>query len=76
MRTIEFSGIEPSQAFLYMDDLIKNLKTYLAWTQVYWQVYWLPYSKKDDLIEKDPVLTDADSARRFVAFCSYYRRFT
>jgi len=35
MRTIEFSGIEPSQAFLYMDDLIKNLKTYLAWTQVY-----------------------------------------
>jgi len=35
----------------------------------------LPDNKKYDVIEKYPVPTDADSARRFVAFCNYYRRF-
>jgi len=35
----------------------------------------LPDSKKYDVIEKYTVPTDADSARRFVAFCNYYRRF-
>jgi len=35
----------------------------------------LPDDKKCDFIKSYPVLHDADSARRFVAFCNYYRRF-
>jgi len=54
MMPTVFSVIEPSQAFLYMDDLIV--------------IGFLPDSKKYDVIKKYPVPTDADSARRFVAF--------
>jgi len=35
----------------------------------------LPDDKKFDVIKNYPVPHDADSARRFVAFCNYYRRF-
>jgi len=35
----------------------------------------LPDDTKYDAIQRYPVPTDADSARRFVAFCNYYRRF-
>jgi len=35
----------------------------------------LPDDKKYDVIKNYPVPHDADSARRFVAFCNYYRRF-
>jgi len=35
----------------------------------------LPDDKKYDVIKNYSVPHDADSARRFVAFCNYYRRF-
>jgi len=35
----------------------------------------LPYDNKYDVIMNYPVPHDADSARRFVEFCNYYRRF-
>jgi hypothetical protein len=35
----------------------------------------LPDDKKYEVIDKYPVPTDADSARRVIAFCNYYRRF-
>jgi len=35
----------------------------------------LPDAKKFDVLLNYPVPHDADSARRFVAFCNYYRRF-
>jgi len=101
MMAIAFSGIEPSQALLYTDDLIvigcseKHMITHL--TNVFdlcrrhnlklhpekctffrHEVTFighkctdkgiLPDCKKYDVIEKYPVPTDADSARRFVAF--------
>jgi len=34
-----------------------------------------PDDKKFDVIRNYPVPHDADSARRFVAFCNYYHRF-
>lgn len=108
MMTIAFSGIEPSQAFLYMDDLIvigcsekhmlKNLTEVFGKCREYnlklhpekcsffmHEVTFLghkctdkgilPDDKKYDVIQNYPVPHDADSARRFVAFCNYYRRF-
>jgi len=35
----------------------------------------LPEDKKYHVIKNYPVPHDADSARRFVVFCNYYRRF-
>ena len=35
----------------------------------------LPDDKKFDVILNYPVPHDSDSARRFIAFCYYYRRF-
>lgn len=35
----------------------------------------LPDGSKYKIIENYPITTDADSARRFIAFCNYYRRF-
>lgn len=108
MMTISFSGLEPSQAFLYMDDLmvigcsekhmIKNLTDVFNVCRKYnlklhpekcsffmHEVTFLghkctdkgvlPDDKKYDVIKNYPVPHDADSARRFVAFCNYYRRF-
>jgi len=108
MMTISFSGLEPSQAFLYMDDLmvigcsekhmIKNLTDVFNICRKYnlklhpekcsffmHEVTFLghkctdkgvlPDDKKYDVIKNYPVPHDADSARRFVAFCNYYRRF-
>jgi len=108
MMTIAFSGLNPSQAFLYMDDLIvigcsenhmiKNLTNVFDLSRKHnlklhpekctffmHQVTFLGHKctdqgilsddKKNDVIEKYPVPTDAESARRFVAFCNYYRCF-
>jgi len=108
MMTIAFSGLEPSQAFLYMDDLIvigcsekhmlKNLTDVFDKCREYnlklhpekcsffmHEVTFLghkctdkgilPDDKKYDVIMNYPVPHNADSARRFVAFCNYYRRF-
>jgi len=108
MMTIAFSGLEPSQAFLYMDDLIvigcsekhmlKNLTDVFEKCRKYnlklhpekcsffmhevtslghkcTDKGILPDDKKYDVIMNYPVPHDADSARRFVAFCNYYRRF-
>jgi len=108
MMTIAFSGLEPSQAFLYMDDLIvigcseqhmiknltdvfklcrkHNLKLHPEKCSFFMHEVTflghrctdkgiLPDDKKFDVINNYPVPTDADSARRFVAFCNYYRRF-
>ena len=35
----------------------------------------LPDDSKYSAIKNYPTPTDADSAKRFVAFCNYYRRF-
>jgi len=35
----------------------------------------LPDDKKYDVIQNYPVPHDADSAKTFIAFCNYYRRF-
>lgn len=108
MMTIAFSGLEPSQAFLYMDDLIvigcsekhmvKNLINVFNTYRKYnlklhpqkcsffmHEVTFLghkctnkgvlPDDKKYEVIKNYPVPKDADSARRFIAFCNYYRRF-
>jgi len=108
MMTIAFSGIEPSEAFLFMDDLIvigcsekhmikhltngfdlcrkHNLKLHPEKCTFFrHEVTFLghkctdkgilPDNKKYDVLEKYTVPTDADSAKRFVAFCNYYRRF-
>jgi len=106
--TIAFSGLEATQAFLYMDDLIvigcserymlKNLKDIFKICRKYnlklhpqkgsffmHEVTFLghkctdkgilPDDKKYNFIRNYPVPHDADSARRFIAFCNYYRRF-
>jgi len=108
MITIAFSGLEPSQAFLYMDDLIVigcfekhmlkdltdvfekcrkyNLKLYpekclFFMHEVTFLGHYgtgkeiLPDDKKYDVIMNYPAPHNADSARRFVAFCNYYRHF-
>jgi len=108
MMTMAFSGLEPSQAFLYMDDLIvigcsenhmiknltnvfdlcrkNNLKLHPDKCSFFMHEVTflghkctdrgiLPDDKKYEVIDKYPVPTDADSARRFIAFCNYYRRF-
>jgi len=108
MMTIAFSGLEPSQAFLYMDDLIviccsekhmlknltdvfekcgkHNLKLHPEKCSFFMHEVTflghkctdkgiLPDDKKYDVIQNYPVPHDADSARRFIAFCNYYRRF-
>lgn len=108
MMTLAFSGLEPTKAFVYMDDLIvigcssnhmlKNLKNVFEQCRKYnlklhpdkcsffrCEVNFLghlctdngilPDKSKYDIIEKYPVPTDSDSARRFIAFCNYYRRF-
>lgn len=108
MMTLAFSGLEPSQAFLYMDDLVvigcsekhmlknltnvfelcrrHNLKLHPGKCSFFMKEVTylghkctdkgiLPDDTKYEVIEKYPIPTDADSARRFVAFCNYYRRF-
>lgn len=108
MMTIAFSGLEPSQAFLYMDDLVvigrsekqmlNNLKSVFDLCRKFnlklhpgkcsffrHEVIFLghkctdegilPDDGKYEVIKKYPVPTDANSARRFIAFCNYYRRF-
>jgi len=108
MMTIAFSGLEPSQAFLYMDDLIVigcsgkhmlkkltdvfekcrkyNLKLHPEKCSFFMHEVTflghkctdkgtLPDDKKNDFIMNYPAPHDADSARRFIAFCNYYRRF-
>lgn len=108
MMSIAFSGLSPSKAFLYMDDLVVigcseqqminnlrevfqicrqfNLKlhpdkcnffrhevTYLGHKCTNQGI--LPDDTKFELIRNYPRPTDSDSARRFIAFCNYYRRF-
>lgn len=108
MMTLAFSGLEPTKAFLYMDDLIvigcsekhmmKNLRSVFELCRKYnlklhpdkcsffrHEVTFLghlctdrgilPDETKYEVIKNYPVPTDADSARRFIAFCTYYRRF-
>lgn len=108
MMTLAFSGLSPSQAFLYMDDLvviacsenqmIKNLTDVFQLCRKYnlklhpdkctffsQEVTYLghkctnkgilPDTSKFELVQKYPTPTDGESARRFVAFCNYYRRF-
>jgi len=108
MMTIAFSGLEPSQAFLYMDDLIvigcsekhmlKSLTDVLEKCRKYniklhpekcsffmHEVTFLshkctdkgilPDDKKYDVTMNYPAPHNADSARQFVAFCNYFRRF-
>jgi len=108
MMTLAFSGLTPSQAFLYMDDLVvigcsekhmlknltdvfklcrqHNLKlhpekctffmkevTYLGHKCTDKGI--LPDDSKYEVIKNYPKPVNADEARRFVAFCNYYRRF-
>ena len=108
MMTLAFSGLKPSQAFLYMDDLVVlgcsekhmlsnltdvfdlcrkyNLKlhpdkcsffmhevTYLGHKCTNQGI--LPDDSKYSAIRDYPVPKDGDEAKRFVAFCNYYRRF-
>lgn len=108
MMSLAFSGLSPSKAFLYMDDLvviacsekqmIKNLKevfgicrkfnlklhpdkchffrhevTYLGHKCTSNGI--LPDESKFEFIKNYPRPNDSDSARRFIAFCNYYRRF-
>lgn len=108
IMTIAFSGLGPSKAFLYMDDLIvigcsekhmlQNLKEVFSVCRKYnlklhpdkcqffqHQVTFLghkctnkgivPDETNFNLIYNYPRPSDADSAKRFVAFCNYYRRF-
>lgn len=108
MMTLAFSGLGPTQAFLYMDDLIvigctekhmlrnlssvfelcrkHNLKLHPDKCSFFRREVTflghrctdkgiLPDDTKYAVIKNYPVPTDADSARRFVAFCNYYRRF-
>jgi len=105
MMTIAFSNLEPTQTFIYMNDLIVigcsenhmiknvsdvfdkyNLKLHPEKYSFFMrEVFFfghkctdrgiLPDDKKYDVIKHYPVPHDADSARRFVASCNYYRRF-
>lgn len=108
MMSLAFSGLSPSKAFLYMDDLVVigcseqqminnltevfqicrkfNLKLHPDKCQFFrHEVTYLghkctnkgilPDDSKFSLILNYPRPHDADSARRFIAFCNYYRRF-
>lgn len=108
MMTLAFAGLKPSQAFLYMDDLvvlgcsekhmIKNLEDVFDTCRKYnlklhpdkciffnQEVTYLghkctnkgilPDPSKFETVQKYPVPKNADEAKRFVAFCNYYRRF-
>ena len=108
MMSLAFAGLNPSQAFLYMDDLVvigcsekhmlKNLRdvfelcrkhnlklhpdkcsffmhevTYLGHKCTSKGI--LPDDSKYSAIKNYPTPTNAEEAKRFVAFCNYYRRF-
>ena len=108
MMTLAFSGLKPSQAFLYMDDLVvlgcsekhmlSNLTDVFELCRKYnlklnpdkcsffmHEVTFLghkctnqgilPDDSKFAAIRDYPIPKDAEEARRFVAFCNYYRRF-
>lgn len=108
MMSIAFSGLSPTQGFIYMDDLVvvassekqmvKNLTNVFETCRKYnlklnpdkceffkREVTYLghrctdkgilPDESKYSIISNYPRPTDADSAKRFIAFCNYYRRF-
>ena len=108
MMSLAFSGLKPSQAFVYMDDLIvvgcsekhmlQNLKDVFTLCRQHnlklhpdkcsffrHEVTFLghkctdkgilPDDSKFSVIENYPTPTNGDEAKRFIAFCNYYRRF-
>ena len=108
MMSLAFSGLAPSQAFLYMDDLVvigcsekhmtKNLKDVFEMCRKHnlklhpdkcnffnHEVTFLghkctsngilPDDSKYDIIKKYPTPKNGEEAKRFIAFCNYYRRF-